>query len=183
MAGVTWTKTRTPWRLQAPSQLGSRGRTSTESSRDGTGRQVAKNFTRLADAENFKKAVAIDRPEDVAAGRITLSAVYDDFEQYARYDVSFNGRLPGLGRLGQARLVPPDRPRPPCPPLVDKDPKDRTCRPPDSAPVRTHSTLTRIDADPIGGEDASRLQCALRRCAPDGRPAPAVERRALRPRQ
>ena len=37
---------------------------------------MTRNFALLADAEMFKKAVAIDRPEDVGAGRITLAAVY-----------------------------------------------------------------------------------------------------------
>ena len=76
MAGVTWTKTRTPGVYKRPSARKPGENHYRVVYRDGTGRQVTRNFARLADAETFKKAVAIDRPEDVAAGRITLAAVY-----------------------------------------------------------------------------------------------------------
>ena len=78
MAGVSWTKTRTPGVYKRPSARKPGENLYRVVYRDGTGRQVTRNFARLADAETFKKAVAIDRPEDVGAGRIALGAVYKE---------------------------------------------------------------------------------------------------------
>ena len=78
MAGVTWTKTRTPGVYKRPSSRKPGENLYRVVYRDGTGRQVTRNFARLSDAETFKKAVAIDRPEDVGAGRIALGAVYQE---------------------------------------------------------------------------------------------------------
>jgi integrase len=75
VAGVTWNRTRTPGVYV---REGVRGKHYRVVYRDGSGRQVAKNFDRLMDAETFKRSVALDRPEDHAAGRITLRAVYDE---------------------------------------------------------------------------------------------------------
>lgn len=75
MVGVTWKRTRTPGVYV---REGARGKHYRVVYRDGTGRQVTKNFPRLSDAETFKRSVGLDRPEDHAAGRITLRAVYDE---------------------------------------------------------------------------------------------------------
>jgi integrase len=76
MAGVSWRKTRTPGVYKRPSARKPGENLYRVVFRDGTGRQVTKNFARLADAENFKKAVDVRRPDDVAAGRIGLKDVY-----------------------------------------------------------------------------------------------------------
>jgi integrase len=76
MAGVTWTKTRTPGVYKRPSTRKPNESIYRAVYRDATGRQVTKNFKRLADAETFKKSVDVNRPEDVAAGRVPLIEVY-----------------------------------------------------------------------------------------------------------
>lgn len=78
MAGVTWTRTRTPGVYKRPSARKPGENLYRVVYRDGTGRQVTRNFSRLADAETFKKGVDVNRPEDVAAGRIALRDVYSE---------------------------------------------------------------------------------------------------------
>jgi integrase len=76
MAGVKWEKTRTPGIYRRD---GARGRHYRHVYRDQTGRQVACSTCRTLDAaEKHQARMKTDRPEDVAAGRITLRAVYDE---------------------------------------------------------------------------------------------------------
>jgi integrase len=90
MTGVKWEKTRTPGVYRRD---GTRGRHYRHVYRDQTGRQIACSTCRTLDAaEKHQARMRTDRPEDVAAGRITLRAVYDemvasheaDGEAYAR---------------------------------------------------------------------------------------------------
>jgi integrase len=78
MAGLKWEKTRTPGVYKRPSARKPNESIYRVVFRDRTGHQVTRNFKRLADAESFKKSVDVNRPEDVAAGRIALRAVYDE---------------------------------------------------------------------------------------------------------
>ncbi len=73
---VTWTRTRTPGVYKRPSSRNPNESIYRVVSRDTTGRQITKNFKRLADAETYKKSVDVNRPEDVAAGRLPLIDVY-----------------------------------------------------------------------------------------------------------
>jgi integrase len=76
MAGVKWERTRTPGIYRRD---GARGRHYRHVYRDQTGRQVACSTCRTLDAaEKHQARMRTDRPEDVAAGRITLRAVYDE---------------------------------------------------------------------------------------------------------
>jgi integrase len=72
---VEWEKSRTPG---VYSRVGPRGKHWRHVYRDGTGRQVAcHKCPRLKDAEDHQRRMMSDRPEDVAAGRIALRAVYE----------------------------------------------------------------------------------------------------------
>jgi integrase len=76
MTGLKWEKTRTPGVYRRD---GTRGRHYRHVYRDQTGRQVACSTCRTLDAaEKHQARMRTDRPEDVAAGRITLRAVYDE---------------------------------------------------------------------------------------------------------
>lgn len=76
MTGVKWEKTRTPGIYR---REGARGRHYRHVYRDQTGRQIACSTCRTLDAaEKHQARMKTDRPEDVAAGRITLRAVYDE---------------------------------------------------------------------------------------------------------
>ena len=72
---MRWSKTRTPGVYV---RAGVRGKHYRVVYRGGNGRQVTKNFARLADAQTFKRSVALDRSDDYASGRITLRTVYDE---------------------------------------------------------------------------------------------------------
>jgi integrase len=76
MAEVKWEKTRTGGVYRRD---GARGRHYRHVYRDQTGRQIACSTCRtLKAAEDHQARMKTDRPEDVAAGRITLRAVYDE---------------------------------------------------------------------------------------------------------
>jgi integrase len=76
MVGVKWEKTRTSGVYRRD---GAMGRHYRHVYRDQTGRQIACSTCRTLDAaEKHQARMKTDRPEDVAAGRITLRAVYDE---------------------------------------------------------------------------------------------------------
>ena len=76
MTGVKWEKTRTGGVYRRD---GVRGRHYRHVYRDQTGRQIAcSTCNTLKAAEDHQARMRTDRSEDVAAGRITLRAVYDE---------------------------------------------------------------------------------------------------------
>lgn len=120
MAGINWEKTRTAGVYRRD---GARGRHYRHVFRDQTGRQVACSTCRTLDAaEKHQARMKTDRPEDVAAGRITLRAVYDemvasheaDGEPYAQASLELYesvwkhlGNLAGkdVGRIGSRAVT------------------------------------------------------------------------------
>jgi integrase len=78
MTGVKWEKTRTPGVYKRPSARKPNESIYRVVYRDRAGNQITKNFKRLADAETFKKSMGVNPPENVAACRVALRAVYNE---------------------------------------------------------------------------------------------------------